>query len=211
MFKRISTAVLLCMVLLVAGLVVAQQTPDSVVEAIKSAAIWIDWKPDDSFYPKEDAKLALEKGKACIDKVDEALAKGLAASAVVETDKGKMTITEAREMCVTVRDAGQKLFGDLTEAQEAQYEPFRKILSGDKLNLYNERLKKYKLYGGGGKVLRTPESYRDSALWCTTGVDRDGIVPVWSVDCWHFKGMTKVGSVETRTGAGDEAPSSAFR
>jgi len=122
-----------------------------------------------------------------------------------------ITITEARAMCVRVRDAGQKVFGDLTAAEEAQYEPFRKILSGDKLSLYNDRLKKYKLYGGGGRVLKTPEAYRDSTLWCTTGVDHEGIVPVWSVDCWHFKGMTRVGSVESRTGSGDEAPSSAFR
>jgi len=98
-----------------------------------------------------------------------------------------------------VRDAGQKVFGDLTEAEEAQYEPFRKVLSGDKLILYNDRLKNYKLYGAGGRVLKTPEAYRDSTLWCTTGVDREGIVPVWSVDCWHFKGMTKVGAVESRT------------
>ena len=113
-------------------------------------------------------------------------------------------------MCVRVRDAGQKVFGDLTAAEEAQYEPFRQILSGDKLTLYNSRLKKYKLYGLSGKVLKTPEHYRDSNVWCTTGVDRSGIVPVWSVDCWHFKGMTKLGSVESRTGSGDEAPSSAF-
>src|SRR5260370_23877487 len=39
-------------------------------------------------------------------------------------------------MCVKVRDAGQKVFGDLTAAEEAQYEPFRKILTGDKLSLY---------------------------------------------------------------------------
>ena len=122
-----------------------------------------------------------------------------------------MTITGAREMCVSVRDAGQKVFGDLTAAEEAQYEPFRNVLSGDKLSIYNERLKSYKLYGAGGKVLKTPEAYRDSALWCTTGVNRDGIVPVWSVDCWHFKGMAMVGAVTTRTGEGDEAPSSAFR
>ena len=107
--------------------------------------------------------------------------------------------------------AGGRIIGDLTEAEEAQYEPFRKVLSGDKLGLYNDRLKKYKLYGAGGKVLKTPEDYRNSPLWCTTGVDRDGIVPVWSVDCWHFKGMTKEGPVTTRTGNGDEAPSSAFR
>lgn len=191
--------------------VAAQKIAKDLDDAITAASSYADWKPEDSMYPKEDGKLALENGKMCIEKIDEAVSKGLAGSTEVETYKGKMTITQAREMCVKVRDAGQKVFGDLIAAEEAQYEPFRKILTGDKLSLYNDRLKKYKLYGLGGKVLKTPEDYRDSNLWCTTGVDREGIVPVWSVDCWHFKGMAKVGSVESRTGTGDQAPSSAFR
>ena len=211
MFRRISTATLLGLTLLGTTFVVAQKIAKDLDDAITEASNWVDWKAEDSMYPKEDGKKALEDGKNCLAKIDEALSKGLAASIVVETHKGNMTITEAREMCVKVRDAGQKVFGDLAAAEEAQYEPFRKVLTGDKLNLYNDRLKKYKLYGAGGKVLKTPEAYRDSPLWCTTGVDREGILPVWSVDCWHFKGMAKVGSVESRTGTGDEAPSSAFR
>jgi hypothetical protein len=210
MFRRVSTAALLVTLFASAFLVVAQNVAKELDNAISEASNWVGWKPDDSMYPKEDGKKALEDGKTCIDKIDEALSKGLAASTMVETHKGNMTIAEAREMCVAVRDAGQKVFGDLTAAEEAQYEPFRKILTGDKLSLYNDRLKKYKLYGAGGKVLNTPEAYRDSPLWCTTGVDRDGILPVWSVDCWHFKGMTRVGSVESRSGNGDEAPASAF-
>jgi len=209
MFRKISIAALLC-ALSATALVMAQKVAKDLDDAISSASNWVGWKAADTFYPKEDGKKALEDGKMCIDRIDEALSKGLASSTVVETNKGKMTISEAREMCVSVRDAGQKVFGDLTAEEEAQYEPFRKVLSGDKLSIYNERLKKYKLYGTGGKVLKTPEAYRDSVLWCTTGVDREGIVPMWSVDCWHFKGMTKVGSVESRSGTGDEAPSSAF-
>jgi hypothetical protein len=188
----------------------AQQISRDLEDAINESVNWIDWKPEDTFYPKEDGKKALEDGKRCIDKIDEALSKGLAGSTELETNKGKMTITEARAMCVKVRDAGQKVFGDLTATEEAAYESYRKILSGDKLNLYNDRLKKYKLYGAGGRVLKTPEDYRDSVLWCTTGVDREGLVPVWSVDCWHFKGMSQVGAVTSKTGNGDEAPSSAF-
>lgn len=211
MFKRISTVALLCTALSATALVVGQKVAKDLDDAISEASTWVDWKPEDSMYPKEDGKKALEDGKKCIEKIDEALSKGLAGSTEVETPKGKMTITEAREMCVKARDAGQKVFGDLTAAEEALYEPFRRILSGDKLKIYNDRLKDYKLYSAGGRVLKTPEAYRDSPLWCTTGVERGGIVPVWSVDCWHFKGMTKVGSVESRTGTGDEAPSSAFR
>ena len=211
MLRRILPAALLCMTLAIAAAVTAQNLSKELGDAVNAASNFADWKPEDSMYPKEDGKLALENGKACLEKIDDAVSKGLAESTVVETYKGKMTITEARAMCVKVRDAGQKVFGDLTTAEEARYEPFRKILSGDKLSLYNDRLKKYKLYGAGGKVLKTPEAYRDSPLWCTTGVDREGVLPVWSVDCWHFKGITKVGSVESRTGTGDEAPSSAFR
>src|SRR5437016_13339459 len=211
MFKRISIAAMLCVALSATAQVLDQKISRDLADAISEASIWVGWKPDDSLYPKQDGKKALEDGKTCIDKIDEALSKGLAGSTVVETQKGKMTITEAREMCVSVRDAGQKVFGDLTAAEEAQYEPFRKVLSGDKLSIYNERLKKYKLYGGGGKVLKSPDDYRDSLLWCTTGVNRDGIVAVWSVDCWRFKGMAMLGTVTTRTGDGDEAPSSAFR
>src|SRR5437016_231302 len=211
MFRKILTAALSSMVVFGAAVVMAQKISKELDDAINSASNWVGWKPDDSFYPKEDGKKALEDGQTCINKIDEALAKGLAASTVVETHKGNMTISEAREMCVSARDAGQKVFGDLTAAEEAQYEPFRKVLSGDKLSIYNDRLKKYKLYGAGGRVLKTPEDYRDAALWCTTGVDRDGIVPIWSVDCWHFKGMAMVGSVTSKTGEGDEAPSSAFR
>lgn len=210
MNKSIRIAAILCLLIGAPTAIRAQKIAKDLDDAITAASSYADWKPEDSMYPKEDGKLALENGKSCIDKIDAALSSGLAGSAVVETPKGKLTITQAREMCVLVRDAGQKVFGDLTAAEEAQYEPFRQILSGDKLTLYNNRLKKYKLYGLNGKVLRTPEDYRDSTVWCTTGVDRGGIVPVWSVDCWHFKGMTKIGSVESRTGSGDEAPSSAF-
>ena len=210
MFRTVSTAALLFIALSVTATTMAQQVPKDLDDAISAASDWVGWKAEDTFYPKEDGKKALGDGKTCIEKIDEALSKGLAGSTEVETHKGKMTITEAREMCVSVRDAGQKVFGDLTAAEEAVYEPFRKILTGDKLSLYNDRLKKYKLYGAGGRVLKTPEDYRDSLLWCTTGVDREGIVPVWSVDCWHFKGMSKVGSVESKSGSGDQAPSSAF-
>jgi hypothetical protein len=211
MFRKVLTAALLCTVIFSAAVVMAQKIAKDLEDAINSASNFADWKSGDSMYPKEDGKLALENGKTCIDKIDDAVSKGLSEAIAVETYKGKMTITDARAMCVKVRDAGQKVFGDLVAEEEAQYEPFRKLLTGDKLNLYNDRLKKYKLYGVSGKVLKTPDQYRDSDLWCTTGVNREGIVPVWSVDCWHFKGMTKVGSVENRTGTGDQPPSSAFR
>lgn len=181
-------------------------------QAITNASVWPGYIADGTVEREEvQARTAVDSAKQCIAAIDEALANGVPDSTVIKAIDKKMSLAEGREMCVYVRDAAGKVVGKNQAAEDATYEPFRKLLSGDKLRLYNERLKSYKLYGAGGKVLRTPEDYRDSPLWCTTGVDRDGIVPVWSVDCWHFKGMVMVGSVTTRTGEGDEAPSSAFR
>jgi hypothetical protein len=180
-------------------------------QAITNASVWPKYIADGTIKEEMQAKGALEASKFCVAKVDEALANGVPDSTSIEGLDQKMSLSEGREMCTYVRDEAQKVVDKQTAAEEAQYEPFRKLLSGDKLSVYNNRLKSYKVYGSGGKVLRTPEDYRDSPLWCTSGVNRDGIVPVWSVDCWHFQGMSKVGSVTTRTGDGDDAPSSAFR
>lgn len=168
-------------------------------QAIVNTSSWPKYIADGTINEELQAKGALQISKFCVRKVDEALANGVSPDADIGDRDVKMSFAEGREMCVYVRDTAQGVVDKQTAAEEAQYEPFRKLLSGDKLSIYNDRLKNYKLYGAGGKVLKTPEDYRDSPLWCTTGVDREGIVPVWSVDCWHFKGMTKVGSVTTKT------------
>src|SRR5215831_3011831 len=86
-----------CLLIYIAGPMLAQKIAKDLDDAITAASSYADWKPEDSMYPKEDGKLALENGKTCLDKIDDALAKGLAESAVVETPKGKMTIGQARE------------------------------------------------------------------------------------------------------------------
>lgn len=194
-----------------AGRIAKVAALSNAAQAIENASVWPGYIADGTINQEAQAKGALEASKFCIAKADEALANGVPDSTSVEANGNKMSLTEGREMCIYVRDEAQKVVDKQTAAQEALYEPFRKLLSGDKLSIYNARLKSYRLYGSGGRVLRTPEDYRDSSLWCTSGVNRDGIVPVWSVDCWHFQSMSKSGAVTTRTGDGDEAPSSAFR
>src|SRR5215471_13840915 len=106
MNEPIQIAAILCLLTCASTAMLAQKIAKDLDDAITAASSYADWKPEDSMYPKEDGKLALENGKTCLDKIDDALAKGLAESAVVETPKGKMTISEARTMCVKVRDAG---------------------------------------------------------------------------------------------------------
>ena len=76
MFRKLSTAALLCITLSATALVIAQKVAKDLEDAISEASIWVGWKPDDSLYPKQDGKKALEDGKTCIDKIDEAVPKG---------------------------------------------------------------------------------------------------------------------------------------
>ena len=157
-----------------------------------------------------NARVAADAANLCIRAIDKALKSGNAGSTQIELiGDNKMTLSEAREMCVYVRDKATKQVTKDVAAEEALYEPYRKLLSGDKLELYNN-WKNRKIYTTGGRLLRTPESYRDASVWCSVGVNRDGIVPVWDMDCWRFRGTTQVGGVIHKNGTGDEPPSSAF-
>src|SRR5260370_1708778 len=123
MLRNISTAALLCVA--VTALVMGQKIAKDLDDAISEASIWVGWKSDDSLYPKQDGKKALEDGKTCIDKIDEARSKGLAASPVVETQKGKMTSTEARDLRASDRHPPQHLFRTLTHPTQPHTEPLQ--------------------------------------------------------------------------------------
>jgi hypothetical protein len=155
------------------------------------------------------AKTALGVGSDCVKAIDDAFAYGVRASTVIGVIDRKMSLAEGREMCVYVRDVADKVVNKNNAAEQAAFEPFRKALGGDKLKIYDEHLHYLKLYGHGGRLLRTPEQYRDSGVWYTVGVNRDGVQPMWEIRGWRFRGMARV-SDYFKSGPGDEPPFSAF-
>ena len=157
------------------------------------------------------ARGALDAGKSCVEAIDKALGAGVPDSTIIEMlGSDTKPLSEAKEMCVYVRDEAQKIVDKETAAQEAEYKPYRDVLSGDKLALYNRRMKMMKVYGHGGRVLRTPADYKLSNVWCEAGVNREGAMPMWELACWRFVGMKQVSGPITKQGVGDEPPSSAF-
>ena len=63
--------------------------------------------------------------------------------------------------------AAQQLIAmEALEAQEAQKAPFRSLLTGDKLKLF-ENVMVGKVYGAGGEPLNTPKQLADAAEWFT--------------------------------------------
>jgi hypothetical protein len=187
-----------------------EDTLRKATQAAINASIWPEKISQGEDFSGPNARVAADAANDCIRSIDSALKSGNTGSTQIELiGDNKMTLSEAREMCIYVRDSATKQVKKDVAAEEALYEPFRKLLSGDKLYVYNE-WKNRKIYTTGGRLLRTPESYRDATVWCSVGVNRDGIVPVWDMDCWRFRGMTQVGGVIRKNGTGDEPPSSAF-
>jgi hypothetical protein len=179
-------------------------------DAAEYIGIWSKLIQDNQL-TEDQAPVAAANGKEALAKLDDARSAGLADTEQIEVYGGRtISVSDAREQIVYIQGESEKVANKNKATEEAQYQPFREVLTGDKLALYNERIKSYKLYGIGGRVLRTPQDYATSTLWCDSGVNRDGIVPIWEVACWHFRGMTKLGDVVTRSGEGESAPSSAY-
>lgn len=157
------------------------------------------------------AQGALDAGKRCVEAIDKALQNGASDTTIIQMEgSDTKPLGEAKEMCVYVRDEAQKIKNKEQGALDAEYKPYRAVLSGDKLALYNERMKTLKVYGHGGRLLRTPQDYKLSNVWCEVGVNRQGAMPMWEMACWRFVGMKQVGGRTTKQGVGDEPPSSAF-
>jgi hypothetical protein len=180
-------------------------------QAAINASGWPERISQGEDFTGPNARVAADAATVCIKAIDKALASGNQKSTQIELiGDNKMTLSEAREMCVYVRDkATGQVKADIA-AEEAEYEPFRKILSGDKLRIFNPRLRYLKVYGHGGRLLRTPEDYAASTVWCTVGVNRSGAMPMWEMNCWRFRGMTQIGGVINKSGVGEQPPSSAF-
>ena len=161
-----------------------------------------------------NADLAIHFGGDCIGAVDKAIGYGVPAETKVEIGFGsgpeKQSLAEVREMCVYVRETGQKKLEEAKAAEELRFQPFTRVLSDDKLKLFNQRMRDVKVYGHGGRLLHTPADYKASEVWCEVGVNREGVMPMWEMACWRFQGMKKSSGPITKEGIGDQPPSSAF-
>ena len=178
--------------------------------AAQYISIWLKLLNNGSI-DKTQAEVATETGKTALAEIDEARANGLSDDERIEVFDRTMTVGEAREQIVYIQSEIGKINAKNIAEQEAKYAPFRAALTGDKLALYNSRMLHSGVYGAGGHLLKTPQEYAGSTVWCEWSVDRNTIVASWALGCWHFKGMTRVGNVVNRSGLGDTPPASAFR
>lgn len=183
---------------------------ESAEEAGQYISIWL--KPlEEGKINGVQAEVATETGKTALAKLDEARKNGLADTEEISVMGQKMTVADVREQIIYIQSELSKINQNFIAEREAKLAPFRAVLNGDKLSIFNSRFTgKRGVYGIGGKLLRTPAEYASSPVWCEWSEDTNRIVKSWDVACWQFKGMTKVGGPTTKSGFGTP-PASAFR
>ncbi|MEK6626747.1 MAG: hypothetical protein AABY86_17400 [Bdellovibrionota bacterium] len=149
--------------------------------------------------------------KECLQKVQEALKAGVPNTRVIALDNQDVALKTIHDQCASGGKTGAQVASVAKVQEEAKFAPFVKVLSGDKLKVFNETHRiGMKVYGSGGKILMNPEQFEKATAWFTVGVNRDGLIPQWSLDVYRFNGMNKK-EVDTKTGSGEEPPSEEFK
>lgn len=94
----------------------------------------------------------------------------------------------------------------------AKWEPYTKLLTGDRLNFFNETYRAGdNVFGRGGTKLYSPEEFDTATVMCTRSWGRSGIVETWRVSCYTFRGDRKISGPRIKSGYGSSTPPSAFQ
>src|SRR5215203_1086364 len=82
---------------------------------------------------------------------------------------------------------------DAVNADNAKWEPFTKLLTGDRLKFFNSTYRAgSNVFGRGGTYLDKPEQFDTATVMCTRTWGRNGIYETWRTDCYSFSGDRQV-------------------
>jgi hypothetical protein len=170
------------------------------------------------------AESMVNDAKTCREQIEAARAAGASNDAeltlaktgkdfVVREFKVKLGEVEA-QICVPAAKRGQEALDAARKRFEAERAPYRKLLSGDKLRIYDAS-GKITFVGRGGGWLHDPAALAKSDVWFEVGL---GLTPVdgwtdWTVRRYQFKGMKLIKGPTTKTGRvrGNWPQESAFK
>ena len=94
----------------------------------------------------------------------------------------------------------------------AKWEPFTKLLTGDRLTFFNQTYRGgSNVFGRGGVYLDKPEQFDTATVMCTRTWGRSGIFETWRTDCYTFRGDRRISGPRSRSGIGTHTPASAYQ
>jgi hypothetical protein len=124
------------------------------------------------------------------------------------------TIADLRKRWPGWRKYFEAAAAQLYKERQAEIEPYLKLLSGDKLKLFNEYFgtpqSGLMCFGENGKVLTTPKEYANSKIWASVSSPRGFLQPHWEVLIFYFDGMSLINKTTTQ-GIGLQPPAGVFK
>lgn len=101
---------------------------------------------------------------------------------------------------------------DAINVDNAKWEPFTKLLTGDRLKFFNDSYRGgSNVFGRGGQYLDTPEEFDTAPVMCTRTWGHNGIFETWRTDCYTFRGDRQISGPRSRSGIGTHTPPSAYQ
>jgi hypothetical protein len=145
-----------------------------------------------------------KKAQDCKDAVDGALAEKISPDEKVSYAPDKtIRLGDAKQICQALADVGAQIDAAHRAKRNAQAAPFRKLLSGDKLRLFDDRgFADVWVIGRGGKRLDNPQALAKADLWFEVWVSNqtaDGWTE-WRITRYQFNGMKLIKGPTEKTG-----------
>lgn len=153
-------------------------------------------------------KMAYDK---CIEVVKKARAAGAPASASFTAKHLQLTMASAdTKGCAVALPVIAAAKGRVAAGNTAKFAPYKRALRGGKWKLFIKRkMINFRIYGRGGKELRTPLALARSSVWfehLNTGTRRH-----WAMRRYKFDRRNRLVSKRRLTGRGTYPPSRAYR
>ena len=144
----------------------------------------------------------------------EAEAQALAAAARARDCQAAMEAAGAeaaqRAPCQALAAEAERRLAAFAAAAAHRAAPFRRVLAGDKLAVFDaERLAEREVWGPGCSArLRTPADFKAAPVWNEVDLEDDWRTKeqVWSVWQWTFSGMKRLTGPSVREGDGTPMP-----
>jgi hypothetical protein len=122
------------------------------------------------------------------------------------------TIGEIKSKLASYLGQANKSLDNAIAVDNAKWEPFTKLLTGDRLKFFNDSYRGgSNVFGRGGQYLDTPEEFDTAPVMCTRTWGHSGIFETWRIDCWTFRGDRQVSGPRSRSGYGTNTPASAYQ
>jgi len=165
--------------------------------------------------PKHNTPAEMNAGYAqvapCEKAVDDML-KSSPPATEVRLKKSTVTLGEAKaKICQALQQQCDSMKAAFAAAREAKIAPFRAVLKGDRMKVFEAQDMAFEsIYGPGGRQLHSPEDFAAAPTWYVVLSSDDGFFYRWTTRGFRVRGNNSAGPPVERNGVGRNPPSSAY-